>query len=173
MRLSDLRWPGRFTTAWSRSNHSYSSLIVVMATALAPESRSGRAWYSDTQTAVEIVGERFYARLIKNIQSDVLAEFSQAGNAVAGEIVHQVGPVFKGGVVSEAGLERHGLVAGLAREFAAGDVLAGLAKLHHFGGPLQRAHFGQAGDILAVPLHLKAKVAIRIKPIGLRSHACH
>src|SRR5262249_23576899 len=89
------------------------------------------------------------------------------------EVVDEIRPVREGGVVGDPGLQRHRFVLRLAGQLAAGDVLTRLAVLDHLGRPLQGAHLGQPGDVLVVPLHLEAEVAVRIEAIGAGVHAGH
>ena len=64
-------------TASSRSQPSFSSLSVWIATALALASRSGSAWNSDDPAAVDLVGDRELAGLVVDLEDDVLAEVLQ------------------------------------------------------------------------------------------------
>src|SRR5262245_8391587 len=64
--------------------------------------------------AVQVVRERLLARLVEDVDGDVLAELPEARDGVAGEVVDEVGPVLEGRVVGDACLEGHRLVGRLA-----------------------------------------------------------
>src|SRR6266446_6691034 len=69
-------------------------------------------------TSVKIVGESFLANFVENINSNVLAKLTQAGEAVAGKIVYQVSPVFEGRVIGYARLQRNVGIRALSGQFA-------------------------------------------------------
>src|SRR6516225_320137 len=107
--------------------------------------------------SVEIVGQRLLASFVKNIQCDVFAELTEAGDAVAGKIVDRVRPVFERRVVSYSRLEGNSLITGFARQLAAGYVDPSLPVLHHLSRSFERTHLGEPRDILVVPFHPKAE----------------
>src|SRR2546430_5835413 len=44
---------------------------------------------------------------------------------------------------------------------------------YDFGGALQRADFTDAGDVLAVPLHAKLEILVRVKALRVNRKLCH
>ncbi len=63
----------------------------------------------------------------------------------------------------DAALERHRVIFGPPRRFAAGGGIAALAMLDHLSHALQHRNLADPGDVTTVPLHAKLEVLVRVE----------
>src|SRR5262249_8409807 len=63
---------------------------------------------------IEVVGQGLRARLVEDVDGDVLAELAQRGDAMAGEVVDRIGPVLERRVIGDPGLQSDRLIAGFS-----------------------------------------------------------
>ena len=162
-------------TATSRCQPSFSSLMCWIATALAFASRSGRAWYSETQQRKIVVRDRELASLVVEIEDDILAKIRERHLAAERclQLPHLAGPGLEVEIMRHAALQRDGIVLGAPRRFATGAGVATLAMLDNLGGALQRRHLADAGNIAPVPAQPKFEVLVRVKALWIDDEFRH
>ena len=114
--------------------------------------------------AEDVVGQDLLALVVVHLDGDVFAERRQRHRRIALEIVHLVGPVLKGGVVGDPGLERDGGVRRFTRNLLWPAGIAALVPGRDLGGARQRAAFAEAGNRLAVDSDLKPVSAVGVEP---------
>ena len=93
-------------TAVSRTHPSFSSLMVLIITALLLASSWGSAVILRDPAAKDVVGQNLLALVVVHLDSDVFTERCQRHRWIALEVVDLVGPVLEGGVVGDPGLQR-------------------------------------------------------------------
>src|SRR5262249_1059750 len=125
--------------------------------------------------AENLVGNRQLAGLVVDLDDDVLAKILQRDflPKARAEIPDLVRPLLELLVVSDAALERNGLVFGSSGRFSRARRVASLAMLDHFGGTLERPDLADAGHIFAVPLHAELEVLVGIEALRVDAERSH
>src|SRR5262245_31003299 len=84
-----------------------------------------------------------------------------------------VRPLLELEIMGDAALEGDGLVFRTAWRLAAAARVTPFTMLHHLGGPLERAHLADAGDVLAVPFDAEFEVLVRVETLRVDRELCH
>src|SRR5207237_1025898 len=77
------------------------------------------------------------------------------------------------GVVGHAALEGDRFKLGASRRLARAARVTPFAMLDHLGGPLERAHLADAGDVAAIPFHAELEILVRIEPLRIDAELSH
>ena len=125
--------------------------------------------------AEDAVREGELARLVVDLDDDVLAEVRQRGlDAEAGaEVPDLVRPPLELEVVRDAALEGDRLELRPSRRLSARARVASFSVLDHLGGALEHTYFAHPGHVFAIPLDAKLEVFIRIEALWINSKLCH
>jgi hypothetical protein len=104
--------------------------------------------------AVDPIAESELTGLVVELDVDVFAEVGEGdlGSESSSVLPDKILPGFEFVVVGDAALERGGVEFGQAGRFAAGAGVATFAVGYDLGSTFEATHFGDAGDVAAVPL---------------------
>src|SRR5574337_733995 len=125
--------------------------------------------------AIQLVGQRELARLVVDLQDQILAEVLQRdlGAEPRPEIPYLVRPLLEGDVMGHAAFDGDRLILGTPGRLARAAGVAALAMLDHFGGALQAGHLADAGHVATVPFQPELEVLVRIETLRIDTELSH